>query len=354
MKHQPTSKFRISVWLIIIIAVIEGCIIAPATQNSPDSNISERFPKVTRTVDPLSITPSPTAPLGTTLNPLTFGLVLTENLEIDEEALAQIVSLLTTESNQNITIEYYDSYDDLTFDIKDGTVHIAWLPPLILLPLEDQHYIEPALLSNHFGVYQYSTQIIANAAQGFQSYFDPDLNQSIESAAIALSQFEDSRPCWVDQDSLSGYLLPAGLFTEYDIALQEGVITKSPSSTIRALIIGDICDFGATYAGNGDPRTASSLMDIPDVLSKIEIIWQSDPIIPNYTIVFHADIPNLIQTELTKSFQSISDTVDGNQLFTSALGYEIGGFKRCEAATFEPLRQILEALNSSLNSEVEE
>ena len=354
MKYQTTSKFRISVWLIIIIAVIESCVITPTAQTSPDSNISERFQKATRTPDPLSITPSPTAPVGSTLNPITFGLVVTDNLEIDEEALAQIVSLLTTESGQNISVEYYDSYDDLSFDIKDGTVHIAWLPPRILLPLEEQHYIEPALLSNHFGVYQYSTQIIANTAQGFQSYFDPDLNQSIESAAIALSQFEDTRPCWVDQDSLSGYLLPAGLFTQNDITLQEGVITKSASSTIRALIIEDICDFGATYAGNGDPRTASSLEDIPDVFSKIEIIWQSDPIIPNYAIVFHSDLPKSIQTELTKSFESISDSADGNELFTSALGYEISGFKRCEASTFEPLSQILEILNTPSNSEVAE
>ena len=354
MKCQTTSKIRISVWLIIIVAVIESCVITPTAQISPDSNISERFPKATRTPDPLSITPSPTAPLGTTLNPITFGIVITESLEINEEALAQIISLLTAKSNQNISVEYYDSYDTLSFDIKDGAVHIAWLPPQILLPLEDQHFIEPALLSNHFGVYQYSTQIIANTDQGFQSYFDPDLNQSIEPAKIALSQFEDSRPCWVDQNSLSGYLLPAGIFTQNDIALQDGVITKSASSTIRALIIEDICDFGATYAGNGDPRTASSLEDIPDILSKIEIIWQSDPIIPNYAIVFHSDIPRSVRTELTKSFQSISDSADGNELFTSALGYEISGFKACEANTFEPLRQILEVLNTPANSELEE
>ena len=354
MNLKPNTKFCVLILIIINIVLVESCAFTPANQMPPDSNITERFPKATRPPDPASITPSPTPPLGSTLNPLIFGFVITESLEIDEEALAQLVSLLSTESNQNIYVEYYNSYEPLISDIQDGTVHITWLPPQILITLENQRFIKPVLLSNHFGVYQYSTQILANIDQGYQSYYDPILNQSTETAAVALAQLDGLRPCWVDSDSISGYLLPAAIFRENDIELAEGVITKNPSSTIRALIIGGICDFGATYGGNGDPRTASSLADIPDVMEKIEIIWRSDPIIPNYTIAFHSDIPDSIQLELKKSFQTISNSLDGYQLFSAALGYEINGFEPCGPSTFEPLRKLLDVLNANPESAVDD
>jgi len=354
MNLKSNSKFCALIVILINLILIESCVFTPANQMSPDSNITERFPKATRTPDPKSITPSPTPPLGSSLNPLIFGFVVTDGLEIDEEALAQLISLLSSESNQNIYVEYYASYEPLISDIQDGAVHITWLPPQILIPLENQHYIKPALLSNHFGVYQYSTQILANIDQGYQSYYDPIVNQTTETAAIALAQFEGLRPCWVDTDSISGYLLPTAIFLQNNIELAEGVITKNPSSTIRALIIGGICDFGATYGGNGDPRTASSLTDIPDVMGKIEIIWRSDPIIPNYTIAFHADISDSTQSELEKSFQTISNSLDGYQLFSAALGYEINGLEPCGPPTFEPLREFLDTLNANQKNATDE
>ena len=352
MNLKIISKTCILLWLTLNIALIQSCMIAPTNQGLPDSNISEQFPKATRTPSQSTIVPTPTVPLGSTLNPIIFGIVVT-NVEIDEEALAQLVSLLSSESKQNISIEYYDSYTPLISDIKDGTIQIAWLPPLTSIILENQNFTKPVLLPNHFGVYQYSTQILTNTNQGFQSYYDSNLNQSTESAAIALAQFEGLRPCWVDQNSVSGYLLPAGLFIQNEIELKEGVITKSPSSTIRALAIEGICDFGATYSGNGDPRTASSLADIPNVMEEIEIIWQSDPIIPNYNISFHRDLPDSIQSDLIKSIQSISDSLDGGELFSKAFGYEINGFKICQPSTFEPLSKILDALNSQTEILVE-
>ncbi len=354
MNFKNSSKICFFLWLILNIVLIQSCMIVPKNQDLPDSNISEKFPKATRTPDLSTVTPSPTAPIGSELNPIVFGIAVTNENEVDTEALAQLLSLLSTETEQDITMEYYDTYPPLISDIQDGTVQIAWLPPLISIMLEEQNFTRPALLSNHFGVYQYSTQILANTDQGFQSYYDLNLNQSTDSADIALSQFEGLRPCWVDQDSISGHLLPAGLFAQNEIELKEGVITKSPSSTIRALAIGGICDFGATYGGNGDPRTASSLTDIPDVMEKIEIIWQSDPIIPNYNISFHRDLPDSIQEELKESILSISDSIEGNDLFSKAFGYEITGFEPCTSSTFAPLSEILDALNSEAESVSEE
>ena len=338
---KSLAKYRLLVLTLMTLMVIESCVFTPADPVPTSSNTVNRFPKATRTPDPLAITPSPTAPLGSSLNPLIFGIVNTAEQATDEESLEQLVSLLSSETNQNIYIERYDSYDPLISDIQDGSVHITWLPPEIVIPLEDQRHIKPALLSNHFGVYHYSTQILANVDQGYQSYFDPIQNQSTETAAVALAQFQGLQPCWVDLDSVSGHLLPAAIFRRHEIELLDGVITKNPSATVRALFIGGICDFGATYGGNGDPRTASSLTDIPDVMQKIEIIWRSDPIIPNYTISFYADLPDSIQSELARSFQSISDSLDGHELLSAALNYEISGFISCEPNTFEPLRELL-------------
>ena len=122
MNLKIFSKICLFLWLILNIVLIQSCLIAPTNQGLPDSNISEKFPKATRTPDPSTATPSPTAPIGSALNPIVFGIVVTNEIEIDTETLAQLLSLLSTETNQDITMEYYDSYTPLISDIQDGTV----------------------------------------------------------------------------------------------------------------------------------------------------------------------------------------------------------------------------------------
>ena len=174
----------------------------------------------------------------------------------------------------------------------------------------------------------------------FTIYFDPVKNQNTTNPGIALAQFDAMRPCWVDPTSASGYVVPLGLLAEQGIKVKEGVITQSHTSVVRALYVNGICDFGTTFATTGDPRTASAItQDLTDVMNRVVIIYQIDPIIPNMNISFHTSVPKLIRDDLSFAIQSL--VKDQKQLFSTANNYEISDLQPVDDTVYDPLRNYL-------------
>ena len=113
--------------------------------------------------------------------------------------------------------------------------------------------------------------------------------------------------------------------------MKEGVITQSHSGVIRSLYITGICDFGAAFATTGDPRTASVVtQDLTDVMNRVVIIYQIDPMIPNLNISVLASLPREMREDLSFALQSIMQLEKGKALFTDANAYEITDLKPLE------------------------
>ncbi|MCL4560723.1 MAG: PhnD/SsuA/transferrin family substrate-binding protein, partial [Chloroflexi bacterium] len=248
---------------------------------------------------------------------------------------------LTQLSGYQVTTEITDTYDLLLTEMKLGHVQIAWLPPFTYMIASDKNYADVALMTNHFGVYSYGIQFLANVDSNFTPYFDPGQNSDTAASGDALKQFDGKRPCWVDLQSASGYVVAKGLLDEANVNTLDGVITQSHSALIRALYINGICDFGVTFAISGDPRTAESILtELPDVMEKVAVIWRSDAIIPNLNVTFSPFIPGAIRQEVTQALLDYSKTVEGKAALTTFNQYDISELKVVDDSYYDVLRTV--------------
>jgi phosphonate transport system substrate-binding protein len=295
------------------------------------------------------LTPTP-LPLGSNENPFVIGLVSeTADPQIDAAA-AELSGRISALAGVKVTGKVFPSYAQLLEAMGDDRVHVAWLYPLTYLYASQSGLAEVALLTNHFGVYQYGSQFLANVSSGFTPFFDPISGLSSADAATALEQFRDMRPCWVEPQSASGYILPAGLLRLNGITSQPAVLAQTHTAVVRALYIKGICDFGATFAISGDPRTASAVQqDLPDVMNRILIIWRSEAVIPNLNLSLLAGLSEADRQTLTTAFLDLSKEEDGKALLSLSAGnYQIDDIKAVQDSIYDPLRKVSDALNIDL------
>ena len=321
----------------------------PRTSATQTKNIT--YPVIEITASPFPTeTPTP-QPIGSPDNPVIMGLVTPTNNTGAADSDLQIASFLTKQTGYSFQVVSYDNYPSLISDIENGKVMAAWLPPFTYLATNQDGLVNVALVSNHFGVYSYGTMFLANIESGFTSYFDANTNQDSADASQALHQLDGKRPCLVEPKSASGYVVPLGILSTQEISFQEPVLTQTFSAVIRSLYIQQICDYGATYAISGDPRTASSIQNsFPDVMSKIIIIWRSDPVIPNLSLVYHTNLPKGISQLVTDALVNWVKTDEGKKALTDANQYDIADLKPVDDSYYDPLRAYLKASKVDLDS----
>lgn len=307
-------------------------------------------PIETATPTPL---PTPTAtpmPLGSAENPLVLGLVVQDPGQQLDAPAAALATRLSNLTHLTVRARVFPDYLGLLDRMASDEVHIALLPPLTYLYASNRGLAEVALLTNHFGVYAYGSQFVANASSGFKIYYDPLSGQNSADASAALAQFEGKKPCWVDTGSASGFIVPAGLLALNKISLAPPAYSQTHAAVIRSLYVKGVCDFGATFAISGDPRTGDAVLkDLPDALTRIPIVWRSDAIIPNLNISYIAGLQEEKSRALNAAFLSLGASSQGRALISAAAGgYEIEALKSIEDASYEPLRAAVNALDLSL------
>jgi len=342
-KHIPVlpALFRqvlLAVLFTFLSASLTGCLSATPTITPG--------PLETPTPTPL---PTPTAtppPFGDPRNPLVFGVVTSNEAQPGGNLNSLLAERLTKASGLSVQVRTFNSYPPLLSEMTERRVHIAWMPPMTYLYASQLGIAQVALLANHFGIYQYGTQFLANAANGFTPYFDPVSGLNSADAVTALAQFKDKRPCWVEPGSVSGYLAPAGLLALNQVPIGEPAFTQSHSAVVRTLYVKGVCDFGATFSISGDPRTASAvLQDLPDAMERIPIIWRSDALIPNLSIVYITGLSEERTKALTAAFLQIGQNPDGLALLsTSADNYQVDAIKVVQDPLYDRLRELIKAL----------
>ncbi|MCC6146894.1 MAG: PhnD/SsuA/transferrin family substrate-binding protein [Anaerolineaceae bacterium] len=321
---------------LLLTALLTSCTLLPA--RSPAATPSSLpIPTIARA------TPEP-KPLGDPENPLIQAIVTSEGVPGLTEAGQTLSEMLQAVSGYAFQTRFFTDYPALLAEMEMGKLHLAWLPPLTHIYAQEEGFAQLLFLTNHFGVFQYGFQFLANADSGFYAYYDPALGVNTADATTALQQFAGRQPCYVDLTSPSGYILPAGILAKNEVSLLPGAILQNHTSIIRALYIKDICDFGVTFAVSGDPRTAANLQDLPDVTDRIQIIWRSEGIIPNTSLSILPEIPEEMQAVLAKSYLDISKSEDGLKLLSTALQYDVQGLKMFDDSVYIPLQDALESL----------
>ncbi len=348
--HTRLSSRSVQLLLAVIMfaagVLLAGCTSGDGTQ-TPTANTTET--SAAQVTQQPTLTPTP-EPLGSPANPFILATVSEEEDEKVAAAVQELARRLGESAQAAVEGRVYSGYAELLDDMENGDVHITWMPPLTYLYASQRGLAEVALLTNHFGVYQYGTQFMANVSSGFTPYFDPISGLTSADAATALAQFEGMRPCWVEPLSPSGYIVPAGLLKTNQISVLPPVMAQNHTAVVRALYIKGICDFGATFSITGDPRTALAvLQDLPDAMDRVIIIWRTEGTIPNLDVAYIAGLSERDRQNLTTAFLDIARTQEGKALLSvAANNYQIDDIKAVEDTVYDPLRALVDALNINL------
>ncbi len=350
-KKSRWSKCSWPPVILIIFTILGACQNGSSTLSTPTLAQSPAVISTpTQAPNPEAPTGTPQPP-GTANNPLVISFIsekLDPTVKLNADKVAEQLSQLT---GYKIESEVSPTYDWTLKGMADGAVHMAWLPPLTYLYGSQQGFARVVLLTDHFGVYKYGTQFLANANSGLKSFFDLTRNQNTANALNALSQLRGKQPCWVDPSSSSGYLLAAGLLKLNNIPIKDGIFLLSHTSVVRALYINGICDFGATYALAGDPRTAAAVQqDLPDALDKVIILWVSDPVIPNLCLALLPSLPDAMQKKIAQGMLDLVKTQAGKAALTGANSYDIQDFEIATDADYSPLLKMVNIMGISLDS----
>lgn len=342
---QKRNSFHNQLLKISAIGILAGLFLL--TGCAPADIEIQVTPEMTPTEIKKSPIPSPTSmPIGTTDNPIIIAHIVDSNVQSIQDLARPLFDQLMLATNMEISYVVYDDPALAFSDLRTNQIHFIWLQPLTYLAAYQRDLISPLFVINHFGVYSYGTQFLANKSSGFIKYFDNVTNENTTTEEFALRQLDGKRPCWTDPSSLSGTIVPYGILAKNGIQFLPPTYLQTHPAVVRALYIKGICDFGATFTYLGDPRTSSQVIsDLPDALTQIEILWQTDAVIPSLSFNASNNLSPEIIKNISDSLLKISTEVDGNGLLTNSLNYDVQGLKPIDNTFYDGLRDLVTAAN---------
>jgi phosphonate transport system substrate-binding protein len=279
-------------------------------------------PETTPTHTPIPTqTPPFTAEPGTDRNPLI--LALSPSPRPSEEALEAgkvIATYLESRTGYRIVTVIHASEAELVEAFSKNNAHIAALSPYGYVLARENNSATALLARVRNGETFYGAQIIVNRRDGFTSYYDPILGENTADPEIALSQFKERKPCWSDNISPSGYVVPLGLLKQAGAELRGEAFLGSQVGVVRAVYVDDICDFGATFI---DARNNPALeANYPDVLERVIVVWRIPNIIPYENISIASSLPFEMRRVIQRAFIDLMLTPEGKSAMQTAYGFD--------------------------------
>ncbi len=322
-----------------------------ATCNLPRINLIEATP--TYTVTPAAVTPTQTVPppfptvqLGLAENPLILALSPSANTQEQIDAAKVIASQFTERTGYTVVTVIPDSYTALVDALSKGNAHIVLLDPYAYELAYQKDLVRAAYAVLKDGEGKYGAQFLAARKGGFASYFDEALDENTEDAAVALAQFNDKKPCWSDETSPSGYVIPLGYLNQNQIAIKPAAFVEGHPTVVRSLYASGICDFGATYI---DARKFPSLEDeFPDLIEQVIVVWRIPAIIPYDVLAFSTSMPQEMRDLFANLIPAIMQTEAGKAAFKTA--YNIDELEAVNDGYYEEFRIYLKASDIDLST----
>jgi phosphonate transport system substrate-binding protein len=286
------------------------------------------------------------AALGTADNPI---IVAFEPSATSQEITAggqELLDLLAQQTGLTFRGVIPTSYAALTEAMGSGNAQIGWMATFGYIIAHQKGYADVALITNRFGSDHYGSQFIANVDSGFTPAAD---TPATDAELSTLMQFAGMTPCFGDEQSTSGYVIPliflkkAGL-TDADIPAP--VFTGGHTQTVQALYDGGICDYGATFV---DAR-GNIAADHSDVNERVVVNFQTPAIIPNDNMSYAPDMPQNLRDQITTAMLALAQTDAGKQALQDL--YQIGGLVQVDDTAYDAFRSYLEASGVDLSQYV--
>jgi len=266
-------------------------------------------------------TPQATPEPGTEKNPLILALGVSAHPSTQMvDAGKVIAAYLEGRTGYRIVIVVPPTENALVESLQKGNAHIASLAPFSYLLARESDTVTAIMSSVHSGQVFYGAQFIANREKDFTSFYDAERNANTAEAATALKQFEGKKPCWSDNVSPSGYVVPLGVLNQAQVKIRDGAFIESQPSVVRAVYADDICDFGATFI---DARELPALeYDYADVLERVVVIWRVPPVIPYEIIAMSNSLPLEMRRVIQRAFVDLMLTPEGKSAVQVVYGID--------------------------------
>jgi len=329
--------------LLLLLVGIYGC----GLKNSPHATASPApiVAIVTPTTTPLA--PVPTAALGDVKNPLILALAPAPRLDANAlNASKVLIAHLEKSTGYQLNTIAPTSETDLINRFENGDAHIGVLSPFGYLLASENGSVDAAFARQQGGSAFYGAQFIVRNDAGFLPYFDSVKNENTADVSSALAQFQNKKPCWADQLSPSGYVVPLGFLNEAGVQTDDPAFVAGQPTVVRAVYAQGVCDFGATYI---DARTYPGLEDaFPDVLTKVIVVWRTPNIIPYDTLVFASNMDNDIRRILIRAFVDAIDTPDGSSAMQTLYGMD--AMQVAQDGQYQDFRKVVKASGLDLKN----
>jgi phosphonate transport system substrate-binding protein len=301
---------------------------ATATPTFTPANVAP-----TDTVPP----PFPTVELGLAENPLILALPPSANSKEQIEAAQAIASQFTERTGYTVVTVVPDSYAALVEALGKGNAHIVLLDPYSYELAFQGGLVRAAYAVLKDGEGKYGAQFLAARKSGFIPYVDEKTGENLEDAAVALKQFNEKKPCWSDETSPSGYVIPLGYLNANQVVTKPAAFVEGHPTVVRSLYVSGICDFGATYI---DARKFPSLEDqFPDLIEQVIIVWRIPKIIPYHVLAFSTNMPQSMRDLFANQIPAIMQTEAGKAAFKTA--YDVEELQAANDGYYEEFRMYL-------------
>ncbi|MBI4760725.1 MAG: phosphate/phosphite/phosphonate ABC transporter substrate-binding protein [Chloroflexota bacterium] len=308
--------FLVPTLFVLTAFVLGNCTLPPLAEPTPTVlPIPVTAPAVEET--PLL----PAAELGLAENPIILALPPSAESQPEQvNAAREIAAQFTERTGYFVVVVAPDSYAALMDALEKGNAHIALLDPLSYALAYQKDLVRAQYAVVRDEKIAYGTQFLAPRRDGFTSYFNAEIGDNTADASVALAQFAGKKPCWSEETSLSGYIVPLGMLNQAQVQTRSAAFAGDHAAVVRSLYVGGICDFGATYI---DARKFPSLEDaMPDLVEQVLVIWRSEDIIPYDVLVFSTRMPPPMRTLFRDLIPAIRQTETGYTAFQTAYGFD--------------------------------
>ncbi|HEY5730711.1 MAG TPA: PhnD/SsuA/transferrin family substrate-binding protein [Anaerolineales bacterium] len=318
---------------ILVTFLLGGCNLTPIALTQPTQT---HIPVITSTLDETPL--PPTGELGLAENPLILALPPSADSSEQINAAREIAAQFTERTGYVVLVIVPDSYAALVDALEKGNAHIVLLDPLSYALAYQKGLVRAQYAVVNDGEVKYGAQFLAPRKSGFTSYFDHDTGANTAGASIALVQFNEKKPCWSEETSLSGYVIPLGLLNQAQIQVRPAAFVGGQTTVVRSLYAGGICDFGASYI---DARKFPSLEDeMPDLIEQVLVIWRAPEIIPYKVLAFSTQMPQPMRDLFSNHIPAIMQTDAGSAAFKTA--YDIEELQTVNDGDFHEFHNLVE------------
>lgn len=267
--------------------------------------------------------------LGTANNPVKFFFVPSVDAHVLTEKTKDLKAFLEKHTGYSFKIQVPTSFIAVVEAFGTKRADIASMNTFGYILANQKFGAEALITVERFGHTEYKGQFLTKAGSDIKS----------------LKDIAGKKIAYVDPASTSGYLLPASMLKDANIAPKEMVFAQRHDNVVTMVRQGQV-DVGATFYS---PKEEGKIQDArrlvlkqyPNIEKEVKILQLTKPI-PNDPIVFRKGLTAKMKEDIQLALISYVRTEQGRKVFHEMYG--VTNMVASTDANYDGVRDILKEL----------